>query len=221
MERIVQLTADGSSTIFVPELNQHYHSTHGALQESLHVFIEAGLKNIKTKNVSILEIGFGTGLNAWLTAIEAKKPAINVVYVAVEKHPVLEDELRLLNYTSSIEEKEDASLFNALHDAVWEKTVSISPSFSLKKQQKNFLDITDKDAFDIIYYDAFAPNTQPELWTEEIFEKMFTALKPGGFLVTYCAKGQVKRNLKAVGFVLECLPGPPGKREMTRALKPI
>jgi len=221
MERSIQLTADGSSTIFVPELNQHYHSTHGALQESMHVFIEAGLKNHQAKQLSILEIGFGTGLNAWLTAIEAKKVDKKVSYVGVEKHPVSVTEAAQLNYTSVYAENKERELFTALHVAEWEKEVPISPYFSLLKKQLNFLEIADKNAFDIIYFDAFAPNAQPELWTEELFGKMFLALKTGGFLVTYCAKGQVKRNLKSVGFTLESLLGPPGKREMTRALKVI
>ena len=221
MKRTVEVTADGSSTIYAPTFNQHYHSTHGALQESRHVFIDAGLAHCSKSSVSILEIGFGTGLNALLTAIEAKNQKKKIRYVGLEKYPIQSNELPLLNYTSVLNVDAITVLFEALHTTPWEIENALSPNFSLEKREQNFLDIDDENAFDIIYYDAFAPNAQPELWTEEIFKKMFEALKTGGFLVTYCAKGQVKRNMKAVGFLVEGLPGPPGKREMTRATKAI
>ncbi len=220
MQPQIRETADGSSTLFAPALNQHYHSTHGAVQESLHVFIEAGLHHFKTTEIAILEIGFGSGLNAFLTLLETQKAAQKVTYTAVEKFPISNELAVGLNYADRFAENPDAQkLFAALHSAAWEVAVKITPNFTLVKQQKDFLEITDQAAFDVIYFDAFSPEAQPELWTEAFLTQMHNALKPGCILVTYCAKGQVKRNLKAAGFMVETLPGPPGKREMTRAVK--
>lgn len=222
MQPEIRVTADGSSTLFAPALNQHYHSTHGAVQESLHVFVEAGLQFCKSPEMAILEIGFGSGLNAFLTLLETQKTVQKATYAAVEKFPISNELAAGLNYADHFTQNPDAQkMFAALHNAPWEVAVKITPNFTLVKQQKDFLEITDCAAFDVIYFDAFSPEAQPELWTEGIFTKMFNALKPGGILVTYCAKGQVKRNLKSVGFVVEALPGPPGKREMTRAVKDL
>lgn len=219
MNRELRQTNDGSSTLFVPELDEHYHSIHGALQESLHVFIEAGLKSREARSISILEIGFGTGLNAWLTAIEALKSDLHLEYKAIEKYPLTSKEVARLNYAREEVYIAHLALFNKIHAAEWESLQTINSNFSLHKIQGDLHDFNANKAFDLVYFDAFAPSAQPDLWTEAIFEKMFTALKAGGSLVTYCAKGQVKRNMKAVGFTIEALPGPPGKREMTRAVK--
>ena len=221
MKRIIKTTADGSKTIFVEELNEHYHSVHGALAESRHVFINAGFLPVGDEKLHILELGFGTGLNV-LTTLEAnQKAGRNVFYTAVEAYPVKAIELAQLNYAALGLPDEVSALNNKIHQTPWEEWQEITPNFKLLKQQKKFQEIIDKQLYHLIYFDAFAPEKQPELWTVEIFEKMYKALKPGGVLVTYCAKGQVKRNMKAAGFLVQGIPGPPGKREMTRATKPL
>ena len=219
MKREIIVTADGSKTIFIPEWNEHYHSKHGAIQEAQHVFIKSGLKYYLEnygKDISILEIGFGTGLNAFLTILEAQKFQLDIHYTGIEAFPVSDEELKVLNYTSSEDEQ---GLFNAIHDSVWEKEENILENFSLLKQKKTFSEIEDENQYNLIYFDAFGVRVQPELWTEAIFKKMFQALKPKGVLVTYAAAGSVRRAMQAVGFIVEKLPGPPGKREMLRALK--
>jgi tRNA U34 5-methylaminomethyl-2-thiouridine-forming methyltransferase MnmC len=219
MKREVRMTKDGSPTLFVESFDEHYHSIHGALQESLHVFIKMGLEHVSENSLSILEIGFGTGLNAWLTALKLTE-STKVSYHAIEKYPVNQEEIEALNYDQLAKSDEEAKLFHAMHHAPWEADVRIKPNFILKKLKMAIENIQTTNTYNLIYFDAFAPSAQPELWTETIFSAMFDALKPGGTLVTYCAKGQVKRNMKAVGFTIERLPGPPGKREMTRATKP-
>ncbi len=221
MKRTIKTTADGSKTIFIEELNEHYHSVNGALTESRHVFINAGFLPVGDENLHILEMGFGTGLNV-LTTLEANlKAKRNVFYTAVEAYPVKANEIAQLNYAALGLPDLVSALSDKLHDCKWEEWQEITPNFKLLKQQKKFQKINDPQLYHLIYFDAFAPDVQPELWSEEIFEKMYEALKPGGILVTYCAKGQVKRNMKAAGFTLEGIPGPPGKREMTRATKPL
>lgn len=220
MNRELRLTADGSSTIFVPALDEHYHSIHGARQESAHVFIAAGLNNRHESSISILEIGFGTGLNAFLTALEAQKKGVTIFYTGLEKYPVSTAEAAHLNYAKGALDSPESSLFKALHLAPWETETPINTHFILLKRQIDFLEFKAEEAFHLIYFDAFAPSAQPDLWTVEMFQSMFSALKKGGELVTYCAKGQVKRNMKTAGFIVDALPGPPGKREMTRATKP-
>ena len=219
MRRKIIETADGSKTIFIPEWNEHYHSKHGAIQESKHVFIKNGLKYCienYSKEISILEIGFGTGLNALLTMLEVQKLELNINYTGVEAFPPLDKELEALNYTSNKSEQE---LFDAMHTSGWEKKSKILDNFSLLKQKKTFSEIEDKNLYNLIYFDAFGIRVQPELWTEAIFEKMFNALKSNGILVTYAAAGSVRRVMQAVGFTVERLAGPPGKREMLRAIK--
>ena len=219
MKREIIVTADGSKTIFIPEWNEHYHSKHGAIQEAQHVFIESGLKYYAEnfgKRISILEIGFGTGLNAFLTIMEAQKSQLDIHYTGVEAFPVSNEELKSLNYTSSeVEQK----LYNSMHNLVWENEEKLLDNFSLLKQKKTFSEIEDENCYNLIYFDAFGVRVQPELWTETIFKKMFNALKPKGVLVTYAAAGSVRRAMQAVGFIVEKLPGPPGKREMLRAFK--
>ena len=222
MKRNVITTADGSKTIQIEDWNEQYHSIHGAYQEAMHVFIMHGLKHViqnqkNLKPLSILEIGFGTGLNAMLTLLEAQKKQIPVDYVGVEAYPVELGELKQLQY-DAIFEDESPSFFK-MHEQDLELSATITPNFSLTKRQQFFQDINDKDAFNLIYFDAFGARVQPDLWTETIFTKMFQALKPEGILVTYSAKGSVRRAMQAVGFEVERLPGPPGKREMLRATK--
>lgn len=224
MKREIIKTGDGSATIFLPEWNEHYHSKHGAVQEALHVFIKSGLSFFTGKysasEISILEIGFGTGLNALVTFLEAQEKQLAIDYTGVEAYPVASEELAHLNYSDSFEEKDVAAeVFQKIHEVPWAQKGQISEAFQLTKQQQFFDEITASEAFDLIFFDAFGPRVQPELWTEEIFSKMFKALKSGGVLVTYSAKGSVRRAMQAVGFEVERIPGPPGKREMLRAIK--
>ncbi|MCC6584297.1 MAG: tRNA (5-methylaminomethyl-2-thiouridine)(34)-methyltransferase MnmD [Chitinophagales bacterium] len=221
MEPKLVITEDGSSSLFVKELDEHYHSVHGAIQESVHVFINAGL-NQKINHqpvINVLEIGFGTGLNALITCMEAIASKSLIKYTAIEKYPLNTALVAELNYCTILQYKNCDEIFNSIHAAGWGRAISVKDSFTLEKCEMDFKDIMFTNQFDIIYFDAFAPSAQPELWTESIFASMFEALKPGGILVTYCAKGIVKRTLKSVGFELEALPGPAGKREMTRAHK--
>jgi tRNA U34 5-methylaminomethyl-2-thiouridine-forming methyltransferase MnmC len=221
MEPKLVVTEDGSSSLFIAELDEHYHSVHGAIQESVHVFINAGLKQKLSQQpvIQILEIGFGTGLNALLTCLEATAAQSAIHYIATEKYPLNSALVSELNYCSLLKVENSHEVFSAIHSVEWEKSIQITDFFTLSKCEMDFKDIVFRYQFDIIYFDAFAPSAQPELWTERIFRSMFEALKPDGILVTYCAKGVVKRTMKSVGFTLEALPGPAGKREMTRAYK--
>ncbi|MGP1990781.1 tRNA (5-methylaminomethyl-2-thiouridine)(34)-methyltransferase MnmD [Zobellia laminariae] len=219
MERKIITTGDGSKTIQISEWDEQYHSKHGAVQEAYHVFIKHGLSLFFGKKVAILEIGFGTGLNALITHIESKKNNTEVAYRGVEAYPVSTEELEQLNYISELKAEEFQKDFEKMHQSPWESDILISENFILKKEQKLFADIADENVFDLVYFDAFGARVQPELWTEEIFLKMYRAMKEGGVLVTYAAKGSVRRAMLAVGFEVERLPGPPGKREMLRARK--
>lgn len=223
MKRKIVTTADGSSTIFLPKLEEHYHSVHGAVQEANHVFITMGLEHwlekADTKQCAILEIGFGTGLNALITLLEAKKRHLHIKYTGVEAYPVTSEEILALNYISLFSEKNTPFYFRKMHRASWNKEEEITNFFQLHKKQQFFNEIHEVNVYDLIYFDAFGPKVQPDLWTEEIFAKMYHALKNEGFLVTYSAKGSVRRAMEAVGFFVERLPGPPGKREMLRGTK--
>ncbi|CAL2077194.1 tRNA U34 5-methylaminomethyl-2-thiouridine-forming methyltransferase MnmC [Tenacibaculum sp. 190524A05c] len=216
MEREIIITSDGSTTIHIPAWNEQYHSKHGAIQEAYHVFIKHGLEFVAKDQLSILEIGFGTGLNCFITYLESEK---NINYVGVEAYPVDEKEIKKLNYVSELKAEKKSEIFNKMHGISWEEKHKIDDRFQLEKRQQFFKDIKDKDTFNLIYFDAFGARVQPELWTEEIFSIMFDALKNEGVLVTYAAKGSVRRAMEAVGFAVERLPGPPGKREMLRAIK--
>jgi tRNA U34 5-methylaminomethyl-2-thiouridine-forming methyltransferase MnmC len=222
MQRKLILTSDGSHTILLPESNVTYHSIHGAVQESKHVFIEAGLRSLNPARktiVNIFEMGFGTGLNALLTMIEAEKLERAIHYEAIEQFPLDNKEIGSLNYCTQLGRQDLQMVFEQLHHCEWEKTIKLTPKFTFKKSAANLLDFETPETFELIYFDAFAPNVQPELWTKEIFDKMFEMLEQGGILVTYCSKGDVRRAMQAAGFVIEKLPGPPGKREMIRATK--
>lgn len=223
MERKIIRTADGSTTIFLPDWDEHYHSKHGALQEAYHVFIKNGLEELrqaKAKEViSIMEIGFGTGLNCFITLIEAEKFDLNINYTGIEAYPISPEEVKALNYTDTFPQKNAQEYFELLHELAWEKELEVTDFFKLHKKQQFFHEIKAENSFDLIYFDAFGARVQPDLWTEEIFAIMYRAMKSGGVLVTYSAKGSVRRAMQAVGFRVERLPGPPGKREMLRARK--
>lgn len=227
MERQVVITGDGSSTIHLPEWDEQYHSKHGAIQEAYHVFIKHGLHHFchserseeSQNTISILEIGFGTGLNAFITLLEVEKLKLNIDYFGVEGYPVLLEEINQLNYSKELNVSEQDDLFKRLHENTWDEKHKITLDFSLTKQQKFFNKINEVEVYNIIYFDAFGARVQPELWTEAIFKKMYEALKINGVLVTYSAKGSVRRAMQSVGFTVERLPGPPGKREMLRAIK--
>ncbi len=212
-------TSDGSVTLQSELHNVTYHSIHGAVTESLHVFIETGLrkKQQEQPQIRILEMGFGTGLNAYLTFFHQKESQI--YYTALETNPISCELAAQLNYPQQIENQAISPIFEKIHAAEWDKEVLLSPHFTLKKHLQSLQDFETTEKFDLIYYDAFDPAAQPELWTESIFEKLFFLTAPHGILVTYCAKGSVRRAMQAAGYRTERLPGPPGKREMLRATK--
>jgi tRNA U34 5-methylaminomethyl-2-thiouridine-forming methyltransferase MnmC len=219
MKKEMIVTADGSHTIAIPEMNVTYHSRHGAIQESMHVFIEAGLRDLIHQStiqlIRVFEMGFGTGLNAFLTAIEAGTQQKNIHYTGVEPYPITTEEASCLNYSENLHHNE---LFRSLHQAPWNEDVKISDYFTIRKEKVGLLNCSAK-GFNLIYYDAFAPAAQPELWTVEVFHKLHNMLLPGGVLVTYCSKGDVRRAMVAAGFTVKKLPGPKGKREMLAAGK--
>ena len=213
-------TDDGSHSLYHEELHETYHSTHGALRESLHVFIQSGLHILTEKpgTIRILEVGFGTGLNAWLTALESQKNKIEIKYITLEPYPIPSDISRHLNFANG--SLNDHALLQSLHNAEWEKEVKISEQFTILKTTSSLQDFQSHESFDLVYYDAFGPPAQPEMWTACLLQKVAGLMREGGIFVTYCAKGQVRRDLNLAGLLVERLPGPPGKREMLRAKKP-
>lgn len=219
MKREIIQTLDGSTTIHIEDWDECYHSKHGAIQEAEHVFIKNGLSLFKDKSISILEIGFGTGLNAFITYLEGNKFNQKINYVGVEAYPITKEELEAMNYVEELKAGDKKDVFDLMHQSEWENKTVIDENFSLTKRQQFFHDIEDKGSFDLIYFDAFGYRVQPELWSTAIFKKMYDALKPNGVLVTYAARGVVKRSMIEVGFTVEKLAGPPGKREMFRASK--
>ena len=221
MNREIIRTSDGSTTIHLPDWDENYHSKHGAIQEAKHVFIKNGLSLFEGKAISILEIGFGTGLNAFITFLEAPKLNQIIDYVGVEAYPVAAEEVLAMNYIKELNAELQGEIFAKLHACRWEEKNIFTQAFQLTKRKQFFEDIDDLEAFDLIYFDAFGYRVQPELWSTAIFKKMYDALKPNGILVTYAARGVVKRSMIAVGFVVEKLNGPPGKREMFRAKKHV
>ena len=203
------------------EWDECYHSKHGAIQEAKHVFIKNGLSLFEKEPVSILEIGFGTGLNAFITFLEAIEKKQKIDYVGVEAYPVKAEEVLAMNYVEELNALEFHNIFEKMHKTEWNNKEEICDQFSLTKRKQFFDEINDFETFDLIYFDAFGYRVQPELWSTEIFQKMYNSLKPNGVLVTYAARGVVKRSMIEVGFTVEKLAGPPGKREMFRASKKV
>ena len=219
MKKEIILTKDGSTSIFLPELNETYHSKFGAIQEAKHVFIKNGLSLFNNESVSVLEIGFGTGLNAFITFLEANKINQNINYVGIEAYPVELEIINKLNYVSELEAAVHEAVFKKIHQSNWEIENQISATFKLTKRNQKFQDISDKNQYNLIYFDAFGFDVQPELWNEEIFLKMYESLLPKGILVTYACRTSIKKAMLKAGFRVEKLPGAPGKREMLRAFK--
>lgn len=218
------ITSDGSHSLFNTELNETYHSIHGAIQESVHVFIKNGLDYLAQRNsqteIKILEVGFGTGLNALLTLQYSLEHLAKISYESLEAFPIENETAMQLNYPNALSFPQAEKYFLQLHQSPWDEQVEISNTFSfhkrhIKLEEANLV----SEKFDLIYFDAFAPSKQPEMWGLPIFEKIERSMKSGGVLVTYCAKGQFKRDLKSLGLKVESLPGPPGKFQMVRALK--
>ncbi|HLP64871.1 tRNA (5-methylaminomethyl-2-thiouridine)(34)-methyltransferase MnmD [Flavobacterium sp.] len=219
MKQTLFITNDGSTSIRLDELDETYHSKHGAIQEAYHVFIKNGLSLFEGRSVSVLEIGFGTGLNALITLKEAQNLKQTIDYVGIEAHPVSFDMIMQMNYVQQLDQDNLKSSFELMHHSDWQKRIAITPNFSLIKEKKLFQEINNENQFDLIYFDAFGFRVQPELWSVEIFQKMYKALKKDGVLVTYACRTSIKNAMKECGFTVEKLPGAPGKREMLRAFK--
>ncbi|MBS1596903.1 MAG: tRNA (5-methylaminomethyl-2-thiouridine)(34)-methyltransferase MnmD [Bacteroidetes bacterium] len=219
MERKLILTQDGSHSVHVPTSNLSYHSIYGAVQESMHVFIEAGLKTLLStkQEIRVFEMGFGTGLNALLTFIESEKEKKEIYYNAIEAFPLGNDIIEKINFCEQLNRTDLQPIFEQLHDCPWEKNISLNSSFVLHKTKADFIQYNTDEKFDIIYYDAFDPVAQPDLWNLSIFEKLFNMLLPNGILVTYCSKGIIRRAMQEAKFIVEKLPGPKYKREIMRA----
>jgi len=211
----LKISADGSHTLFVPELDEHYHSVNGAHNESMHVFIRPALQFCTKEHVSILEIGLGTGLNAFLTALH--QDTKQIFYHALEKYPISNALSQQLNFAKNTQ---DQQLFERLHQLPWNSTEELKPQFNILKEESDLTSINFLKKYDLVYFDAFAPEVQPEMWNQAIFQKIYDAMNTGGILTTYCAKGVVRRTMQTVGFTVERLEGPKGKREMIRATKP-
>tara|TARA_B110000211_G_C14075935_1_gene552044 strand:- start:1134 stop:1859 length:726 start_codon:yes stop_codon:yes gene_type:complete len=216
LKREIIVTKDGSHSLFVPSLNEQYHSIHGAKQEAEHVFLKMGLGFHQKEKLRVFEVGFGTGLNALLTCDFALKNNKVIDYVSIEKYPVTKSEFSVLNYGSILNME---SLFVQMFEQEWEKECLVNDSFSLQKINKDLKRDILPEGFDVIYFDAFAPNKQPDMWSVEVFTKMRDMLSDGGCLVTYCCQGQARRTMIEAGFKVEKVEGPPGKREMLRAIK--
>ena len=219
MKRKIIITGDGSKTIQIQDWEEQYHSVHGAVNEAYHVFIDKGFYYNPNGAIRILEIGLGSGLNALITLMEAEKNKRQVDYTGIEAYPVTIEEIAELAYVETLNAEAYRKPFFKMHNCAWEIKTELTPNFLFQKQKKDFQEISETNLYDLIYFDAFGARVQPELWTELIFDKMYKALDKNGVLVTYAAKGSVRRAMQAVGFVVERLQGPPGKREMLRALK--
>lgn len=221
MKRTILTTSDGSTTIRIEDWDECYHSIHGAIQEAKHVFIKNGLSLFETEAIAILEIGFGTGLNALISFLEANQKKQYISYVGVEAYPIDSEEVNKMNFAQELEASIADDAFNKMHACPWEEKFVLNEYFDLTKRKQFFQDINDSNLYDLIYFDAFGYRVQPELWNLEIFQKMYNALKENGVLVTYAARGVIKRNMIEAGFTVVKLPGPPGKREMFRATKEL
>jgi tRNA U34 5-methylaminomethyl-2-thiouridine-forming methyltransferase MnmC len=223
MSRQIVTTADGSSSIFCEEVSQHYHSHFGAVQESMHIFVEAGLcalPPVHLDTISILEIGFGTGLNALLTFIKAEELQKKIYYETIELYPLTPQETEQLNYPSILPYPNVKETFATLHNVVWNKAQNISENFTLHKRHISAIDAEYMpNTFHLVYFDAFSPEAQPELWTKEVLKPICESMKKEGILLTYCTKGIVKQTLTSLGFEIEKLSGPVGKREILRGNK--
>ncbi len=221
MMRELLITADGSHTLQLPDAEITYHSRFGAIQESEHVYIGAGLQPFvgNTDPIRVFEVGFGTGLNAFLAYLEAREAKVKVEYEAVEAFPLQKEEYKQLNYAHVLRKRELAESFQMMHQAPWNRNIKIGQLFSLTKHETKLESFSTDKKFHVVFFDAFAPSAQPELWTDEIMQQMFDLLLPNGILTTYCSKGEVRRSLERAGFLIEKLPGPRGKREMMRAHK--
>lgn len=224
MLRTIIETADGSHSLYVQELGERYHSIHGAIQESKHVFIQSGFKQcipplVATVSVNILEIGLGTGLNALLTLIESEQSGIKIDYTTIEAYPLEKKLTEQLNYIELLEAESFRNYFDTMHSSEWNRAIQLTERFLLNKLHTTLEEAEFKPKFDLVYFDAFGPRVQPEMWAEHLFKKIFDAMKVGACLVTYCAQGEVKRTMKRAGFTVEGIQGPPGKREMVRAWK--
>lgn len=216
-EQLIEITADGSATLYLPGMDEHYHSVKGAVAEARHVYLETALHASAARPVRVLEIGFGTGLNAFLTALDAQQSGRPAIYTSLERFPLPWETVEALRYPPCIAPQQ-ADLFRQLHEAPWNRVVALTPEFTLCKVEADLTRYDFADTFDVVYFDAFAPDKQPEMWAEDIFVRIAAALAPGGILATYCAKGEVRRRLQRAGFIVERLPGPPGgKREILRA----
>lgn len=218
MDTKLILTEDGSHTLYVPEMDEHYHSRFGALTESMHIFINAGLASMQQQEVTILEVGFGTGLNALLSAIHAGKNKITIRYNSLEKYPVDSSILLCLNYGEMAGEG-GPELFSTIHSVPWDLPSEVTGWFTLEKRATDLTTDELTGCYDLIFFDAFGPDKQPEMWTEEVLRKVADVTHPGSVFVTYSAKGTLKRMLRSLGFEVTLLPGPPGKRVITRAVK--
>ena len=210
----IVITDDNSTTVFSDRYKEHYHSTFGAENESQHIFIDAGLKQINKQEISIFEMGFGTGLNAYLTLKNLKEENKKVHYLGIEKHPVLAEVYENLSFSSD-------KIFLEMHTLAWGKEFLFRDNFVLEKVEADLLDYQHKQKYDLVYFDAFSPDIQSDLWSEDVFKKLYNTMNNGAVLMTYSVKGIVKRALKSAGFKIEKLPGPKGKREILRATKVI
>ncbi|MCJ1805322.1 tRNA (5-methylaminomethyl-2-thiouridine)(34)-methyltransferase MnmD [Flavobacterium covae] len=219
MERKIITTLDGSTTIQLVDWNECYHSKMGAIQEAYHVFIKNGLNFFENQSISILEIGLGTGLNAFITFLESEQKKQYIKYEGVEAYPISIEEVQRMNYCTTLNKESRMDIFEKIHISEWEQDILLSENFLFKKRKQFFQEIQDLNRFDLIYFDAFGYQVQPDLWTEEIFCKMYNALKDNGVLVTYAARGVIKRNMKYAGFEVVKVEGPPGKREMMIGFK--
>lgn len=218
MNRVFVKTGDGSHTLYVPELKENYHSKNGAIGESMHVFIEAGLNAVTKEEIHLLEIGFGTGLNCLLTLIHSKNESKKIHYTGMELYPLERSITSELNYTNLLG-TEYQGIFSLFHECPWNKRIQIEDNFLLLKMLADANDYKFTEKYDLVYFDAFAPEVQPEMWSIELFEKLYNCMNPCALLVTYSAKGSVRRTLQQTGFEVEKLPGAKGKREMLRATK--
>ena len=222
MKRQFIKTADGSTSIYLEGMDDYYHSKYGAIAESNHIFIKNGLLSRDlTKEINVLEVGMGTGLNVLTTMKASNEYGLKIHYDAIEAYPIKMEELSSINFAEIL--KIEDSLLRNIHDSPWETKVQLQPHFNLTKYQAKLQDAKlELNQCDVVYFDAFSPDKQEEMWSEGIFKKLYHSLKPGGVLVTYCVKGMIRRLLQSVGFKVEKLKGPEGgKREMCRAIKPL